>query len=476
MEKEIINKKEYILIKDNINYNISIYIENYSINIKCLLYEIKLNFRELSNLININFDTIQDEFNFIINLFINKNILIKEIIINNRIILSIKLNKNNSSQKQDFFLYLIYKKLNKDYIINELYNANINLEKEKKSMQLKPNIKNENQISYSDNINLKSIINIKSFTRNPKENSFTLFNSIDNILILVYGTRESSIISYNINDNQKISEIKNAHNDDIIGFNHFLLKQNKDKTDLIMSISALNFFKIWNAKNWECILYLEKINKMGLLSSACFVKNKENLCYIATCNSNYGVGTEKIKIFDIKGEKIKEINSSNEDSLFIDTYYDEEKDKIYIIVCSKSYVKSYDYFENKLYYKYFEKNNGHHFSAFIRKEKGITKLIESCSSDGFIRIWNFHYGNLLGKIATDLKICSLCFWNNNYLFSGTLDGKILIIDLINQIIFKTFQGHKNWVNYIRIFKNDKYGECLITQGFDDLIQIWSNIL
>ena len=39
---------------------------------------------------------------------------------------------------------------------------------------------------------------------------------------------------------------------------------------------------------------------------------------------------------------------------------------------------------------------------------------------------------------------------------------------------KNIEGHKNWVNYIQKFKNQKYGEYLITQGFDDLIKIWSN--
>ena len=331
---------------------------------------------------------------------------------------------------------------------------------------------NKNEDMFSNNIELKTIINLKSYTRNPKENTFFLFNSIDNILNLVYGTKELSIICFNINDNKKEIEIKKAHDDDIIGFNHFLDKKNK--RDLLMSISALNFLKIWNANNWECLLHLEKVNNTGLLSSVCFLNNDgEGL--IVTSNSTY-IHAEKIKVFNLKGEKIKEIYNSNEDSLYINTYYDEEQSRIYIIVCSKDYIKSYDYDNNNLYHKYFEKNSGHHFSFLIykEKEKEITKLIESCSTDGLIRIWNFHFGNILYRIRTNLKPCSLCLWNNKYLFCGSLDGKILIIDIINQIVFNNFEGHKNWVNCIRKFKNNKYGECLITQGFDDTIKIWSN--
>ena len=415
---------------------------------------------------NYKYNSIQEGLNYLNILFINEKIVIKDIIVNHRIILTIKIDN----------------KLNKDYMINKIYNSNITLQKEIK--ELKNSIlnleksengyklKNINKNNFSDNINIKSIISIKAFTRNPKENSFSLFNSIDNILILVYSTKEFSIISHNVNSNQKLIEVKNAHDDDIIGFNHFFDKKNK--RDLIMSISALNFLKIWDTKNWECILHLSKINNNGLLSSAWFLKNNNNECLIVTSNSNYGVGTEKIKIFNLKSEIIKEINYSNEDTLYIDTYYEDEKSKTYIIVCIKNYIKSYDYNENKLYHKYSEKNEGHHYSAFIHKTEGIVKLIESCIVDGFIRIWNFHHGNLLCKINSNMKVCSLCLWNDKYLFSGSLDGKILIIDLLNQIVIKTIDAHKNWINCIRKFKNNKLGEFLITQGFDDQIQIWAN--
>ena len=474
LNEKINYKSEYKLMKNNVIYSIIVYMTNDLIFIKCLSYEVKLQFGELSNYINMKFNKLEEEYNYLNNLFISKCIEIKEIVIDNRIVLTVKIYKNNKNEYYYIYIILLYNGINKDYIINKLYNKNIKLEKE---LQLKMNnfklekegIKEIN--NFSDNINLKSIINIKTFIRNPKENTFALFKSKDNILNLIYGTKELSIIAYNIDDNIKIIEIKKAHSDDIIGINHYFDKKNKN--DLIMSISALNFLNIWNFNNWELMLYLPNINKMGLLSSACFLNYNEE-CFIITSNSNYGVGTENIKIYNLKGEKIKEINNSNEDTLFIKTYYEEESSKTYIIVCCKNYIKSYDYDNNKLYYKYYENNNGHHFSVLINKNKGLVKLIESCTSDGLIRIWNFHYGNLLYKINTKEKVCSLCLWNNNILLSGSLDGKIIIIDFVNQIVIKSINGHKNWVNFITKFKNNKYGECLVTQGFDDQIQIWSN--
>jgi len=477
---EILNEKEYKLKNGNIFYKIFLYLTNDSILIKCLEYEMKLLVGEFSKLIKNNLNSLQEEFNFLDSLFANGHIEIKEVIENNKIILNMKISQNN--QENNIFLYLSFNGLNKDFIINDLYNKNGNLEKE--CSKLKNDILNEksykqnnentcNNNIFSDKINFKSIKKLKSSTKNPKENTFYLFNSKDNILYLIYSSLERSIIAYDINDHKQIIEIKSAHDDDIIGFNHIFDKRNK--RDLIISMSSLNFLKVWDIQKWECLLYLTKINLMGLLASACFLYDYDkDETYIVTSNSNYGVGTENVKIYNLNGEVIKTMKNSNEDTLSVCIYYEEDQSKTYIIVCCKNYIKSYDYNDNKLYHKYYEKNLGHHFSIKIEKSNDLVKLFETCSSDGFIRIWNFHHGNLLFKINTNVKICSLCLWNEKYLFSGTIDGKLLLVDILNQKVINTLDGHKNWLNCIKKIKNNKNEEYLITQGYDDQIQIWLN--
>lgn len=477
---EIINEKEYQLKKGNIFYNFILHLTNDSIFIKCLSYEIKLRAGEFSKLIKNNLNSLKEEFDYLDNLFTNGFIEIKEVIESGKIILNMKISQNN--QENNCFLYLSFNELNKDFIINDLYNNNINLKKEssklkndalkeKKNKQNNENTFNNNL--FSDKINLKSIKKLKSSTKNPKENTFYLFNSKDNILYLIYSNLERSIIAYDINDDKQIIEIKSAHDDDIIGFNHIYDKRNK--RDLIMSISPLNFLKVWDLQNWECSLHLQKINSMGLLASACFLYDYDkDETFIATSNSNYGVGTENVKIYNLNGEVSKAIKNSNEDTLFVCTYYEEDQNKTYIIVSCKSYIKSYDYNDNKLLHKYYEKNIGLHFSIKVEKSNGTVKLYEVCSSDGYIRIWNFHHGNLLFKISTNSKICSLCLWNEKYLFSGTIHGKLLLVDTLNQKVINIIDGHKNWLNCIKKIKNNKNEEYLITQGFDDQIQIWLN--
>ena len=106
-----------------------------------------------------------------------------------------------------------------------------------------------------------------------------------------------------------------------------------------MSISKQdNNIRIWDIKSWECILNLTHINNNGYLLSACFLyENNQN--YIITSNCNFENTSEPIKIYDFNGNKIKEINDSNEETYFVDTYYDDILSIKYIITGNNTYVK-----------------------------------------------------------------------------------------------------------------------------------------
>ena len=140
-----------------------------------------------------------------------------------------------------------------------------------------------------------------------------------------------------------------------------------------------------------------------------------------TSNRQIGFSSEPIKSFNLKGEKIKELKNSDEMTFFIDNYYDNILSKIFIIAGNYGYVKSYDYDNNELYFKYKDKFLNlfdTHFSIVINNKNDIVQLIES-SCDGNLRIWNFHNGLLLNRI----KVCDnyfhgICLWDNNYIFVG----------------------------------------------------------
>ena len=145
--------------------------------------------------------------------------------------------------------------------------------------------KNKEIYEYKSSVmEIKFIKNIlsDSFAKYVKMNTFSIFNSIYDILFLVYSTEINSIIFYNLIDNKKIVEIKNAHQNYITNFRHYLDISNK--RDLIISISLENNIKLWNANNYECLLNIENINKIGKLFSACFL-NDNNQIYIITSYS-----------------------------------------------------------------------------------------------------------------------------------------------------------------------------------------------
>ena len=104
----------------------------------------------------------------------------------------------------------------------------------------------------------------------------------------------------------------------------------------------------------------------------------------------------------------------------------------------------------------------------------MVKLIES-SYDGNIRIWNFHSGILLSKIkVNDEGLRGICLWNTNYLFVSTEEKIIKLIDLKKEIIIKNYLGHTSEVLCIKKIKHLQFGECLISQDYDNNFILWGN--
>ena len=468
--------QRYYLIKENMVYKFIILKESNNIIIRCKNYVNQFNINQLSKLINQNFHNINEAYEFITNIFENNKIIINDINTNNKIKLLI--NNNNIEKEQEIILIyknnnkrLIYNKLNNDEIKNEinyLKEEILTLKKEIKNIKNKNNFLNPKNIKY-----VKNIIN-DSYAIGGLDNTFSVFKSINNILYLIYANRNKSIISYDLINNKIITKIKNAHNEFITNFRHYLDIINK--RDLIISISGMNNnLKLWNIKNWECLLNIKNINKNGFLFSACFL-NDNNNHYILTSNSStQKIKFEPIKVYDFRGNKIKEIKYSNENTSFIDTYYDNKLFKYYIITGNDGYVKSYDYNNNKLYHKYCANDNSGHISIIINDYDKDIKLIES-SLRGNIRIWNFHSGILLKKIKiSNYFLNGICLWDNDHLFVGCQDKTIKLVDIKNNLIIKSLIGHDKDVCTIKIFNHPKYGKCLISQSLqENIIKLWIN--
>ena len=295
-------------------------------------------------------------------------------------------------------------------------------------------------------------------------------------MLLIYSTKFRSLICFDILNYKIIIEIKNSHNAFITNIRHFF--DMKNKRDLIISISDRdNNLKLWNVNNWECILEIPHANNTGYLCSACLLNDNNNI-YIITSNCNMHGDTEKIKVYDLEGKIKKEINDSNEKIYFIDSLYDKKTNKIYLLTGNKDYIKSYDYYKNELYHKYFEyfeMASGIHISIQINEINDILFLVESCSF-GFVRIWNFHSAELINKIKVyDDWIFGICLWDKDYAFVACKYKIIKLVNLTNGLIEKNLEGHNSGIFTIKKVNHPIFGKCLLSQGYEnDQIRIWIN--
>ena len=303
------------------------------------------------------------------------------------------------------------------------------------------------------------------------DNTFSIFKSINDILYLIYINENKSIVSIDIVNNKIINEIKRNYNIDCL--RHYLDSINK--RDLIIIISSLrNDIQILDIKNFECLLFLERVNKSGYIDSS-FLLFHDNQNYIITSNVNYKKNPDPIKIYDFNGNKIKEINKSNENTYFIDIYYEQKSSKIYILISNDNFSKSYDYKENKIYKIYYEFENNDriipHTSLILFRDNNKLEIIES-SNNGYIRVWNFHSCELLKKVKVGKESYGICLWDKDCLFVGGYK-LIYLIDLKNLEKIKTLEGHEQEINSIKKIFHPKFGECLISQGIKNII-LWSN--
>ena len=422
------NTKQYILTKNSKTHNILIKKYNNYLIFKSREYQLVTNLEQLNKTTNVDFESIDKAYYFIIDLFDKNRAFIKDI-----------------SKNMLKIILLIYQE------------------------EIPINIPFNNLIP--DEIN--SLINIPyfSFSYYNYDNSFIIFTTINNELYLVYSTKNKTINCFNLLDQRPIIEIKDSDKDIkyITNFRHFYDTYNK--RDLLMSICGIkNSIKVWNVNNWDCILDLKDIYKTGNIFSSCFIYNKEdNKIYIITSNCSLFKSSQSLKIYDLNGNYLKEVKKSNEKTYFIDIYYDIKENINYIITVNKENIKVYIYEKDEMYKKYQEKKekvpkliiDDYHYNCVVNDFESILQLIECCD-DGFIRIWDFHEGNLIKKIDVDKNcIYSLCLWNSGYLFGACEDKTIKLIDLKDGLVIKELKFNiENMICTIKKIIHPIYGECL----------------
>ena len=370
---------------------------------------------------------------------------------------SSNLDKSQKNKKKRKF-----KKIGNEY-------KNVLQKKRKKTFEKKPSKKLKNKKENKiPSITFYKILENESLSFYDIDNTFIVFESYDNLIYLVYYNENLSIVLYNLVDEKKIFEIKNAHKDFIQNFRHY--QDESEKRDLVLSISLDNNIKLWNINNFECIYNYEKVNNSGFLYSACFLNDNNNK-YILSCNDGFTF-SESIKVFDFYGNMIKEIKDSYDSTNFIDVYYDNKSTNKYIITGNSDYMKSYNYNLNEVYHIYNQNihNNSYHHNLIVYDNGETVNLINLFF--GKILMWNFHSGEFLRTIEIkDNAMISFCLWRNEYIIIGCLDNSMKLMEFKTGKIIKELKNDSNTIN-LKAITIPKFGDCLISQEIGKKIKLW----
>lgn len=342
------------------------------------------------------------------------------------------------------------------------------------------NIFNIKIINNLANIKYKKDLIKDSFSLTKIDNTFITIDSKENLSYIVYSTKDISINCFDFNKEKIMKSVKNAHKSKVMSFRYNYNKnQNKE---YVVSVSFDRNIKLWDFPDFNCLLSIEKAHRESFIFSLCILPFSNDNFILSSSGSDW----ENIRVWDTRGNKVREILDSKERTGIIDTYYCSENDISYIIIGNYGNVKSYSFQENKLYKNYQdnseEKND--HINVVIydnEKDNNKTILIDSCF-DGYVRFWDFHSANLLNKIkcsGNDYNLRYLCLsYDKKYLFVVCDEEKkyIKIIDLYSWKIVTCIQVKSQSILNLKIIKHNLYGYCVLSKGIlNENIKLWTSI-
>ncbi len=329
---------------------------------------------------------------------------------------------------------------------------------------------NEEEIKNSEVNNLKFVKDVIKNGPNYTGASqmFAVFKSLKGNIILAYPTKDKTLELYDLEKETLIKSIKNAHSSDIYCCRHFI--DIKTNSDLLITSSYDKSLKLWNLEKDEPLLTIENAHTNGFSFSPCILSNEklpEN--YIIS-----GADDEYIKIFDFQGKFLDKQIKVGDYVNYLDTYYEQDKGKIYIINGTSRGLRVHNFDDCSVYNTYLEKDPSPHAYIILYKNENKNRMeLIDADMKGFIRIWNFHSAKLIKTIKMETIVNGICLWDNRFLATSGRDTNIKIVDLRSKKIIKTLKGHEKETLSVKKINISKYGECLVSLDRDGIIKLWS---
>ena len=396
---------------------------------------------------------------------------------------------------------VLINKLNDKILVNKICSNVSNMDNNKEKLEKKiDSILKELETKFDDSLEaLKSSLLVQnkttkislnytqfvSFTSNPKnlyfkkniclnahrtntiDKVFCVFNSFQKMNLLCWGNT-NHLEFFDIDSNKIIKDISNAHTSTIFCCRHF--PDNRNKIDYIITTSLDYSIKLWNVNNFLCQTWIKSVYMTKNIFSACLLLNEySSHSYIVTSCVN-----DFMKLYDLSGKYKFSFGCKDINTFFVNSYFDIKNKKYYVINGNGIDVRSYNAKDGQLYNRYQGLPRSFHTGAVIYETKTEIILVE-IDGNGYIRMWNFHTAELIKAIFTSsfLNLRGICLWNYKYLIVGANDHQIKIVDIKQGKISKSFKEHTATICTLEKINSKLYGECLLSQGMDGTIKLWS---
>ena len=311
--EQIMIRKEYKAKYLSEFYNIIIEKTKNNIIIRTTYYELKLNSQDLSLLTKAKFNSINEAFDFLINIFDQNRYYIKGIF-SNKIILIISINDMIRATFKEFELELKENFEDKNYLIKELFNKYIKMEKDINEVKFNNKmLKDENNKLNKDNTDLK--IEIESM-KNYSNNSINgLQIQINNIVNMINQIKQQLSQFYNIVQQINQNQISSLNLNNQLSLNNFNENNNDINTNVIFRGNGYNWLNPFivlckpnDSINELIKKFREKIDYYK--KDIKFIFNAKIICRnFSDTIENYGI-TNNSNIFVVKSKKINFIISN----------------------------------------------------------------------------------------------------------------------------------------------------------------------
>ena len=340
---------------------------------------------------------------------------------------------------------------------------------------------------------LKQPQNLKYKLNITETNDFRGVNDLFEVFICNNDHKEylvsKNINNYNLDvytllDNKKLFSLP-GHKNRITTIRYFI--DNKNEFEYIISADINGIVILWDIINNYKIKY--QINTLynissdkGLVIFSCLIifdkYNEDNEdSYVITSINNISDDYNKsaTKIYSLNnGKLIKCIDESNKIKiLYLLSWYNKNNSQYYIIQFGNESIVINNLLRNELYSKFIQKPEGLHYSGFIYK-KNDNEYLLSCSTNGYINIWDLYNKNIYKTINSDnCRLMSIIEWNDKYVIVSDLNNSIIIIDIEKLNIVHKIEGkYTEGIKCIKKIYHPTYGESLLSAGRDKIIKLW----